>query len=57
MDKLGNNYREGYPDIMPVSFILISRMHYRGEFLNYLYTQFHISLFIYGKNLNTILKY
>lgn len=49
MDKIGNNYREGHTGIMPISFILISRMHYRGEFLNYLYTQFHISLFIYGK--------
>lgn len=48
MDKIGNNYREGHTGIL-ISFISISRMHCRGEFLNYLYTQFHISLFIYGK--------
>lgn len=49
MDKIGKNYREGHTGIMPISFTLNSRMHYRGEFLNYLYTRFHISLFIYGK--------
>lgn len=50
MDKVENNYREGHTGIMQLSFILISSMQYRGEFLNYLNTQeFHTSLFVFGK--------